>query len=285
MPFLDQMVHYLQELGWDINSFDHEGGNSQYELDFGYADALTTADRYIFLRLMLKEVAKRFDAFATFMPKPFSDNFGSGAHYNMSLADVDSGTNVFDAVGRDGTSGYTSLTNHFVAGILKHAPAITAITCPTANSYKRLVGRGYMNMISWAPVFVAYGYNNRCLMLRLPSNRRCVENRACDVAGNIYLGAALSLAAGLEGIQNQLDPGPAVNEDLYQLSRQELRNRGIATLPRTLLHAIEAFEEDALTEEVFGPLKPIYVELKNKEWEHFHNYVSDWETRTYLRFF
>jgi glutamine synthetase len=285
MPFLDRMAQHVDKLGWGLFSFDHEGGNSQYELDFGYADALTTSDRYIFLRLMLKEVAKQFGAFATFMPKPFADNFGSGAHYNMSLADLDTGRNLFEDPADMRGAGYSELAYNFVGGLLKHAAAIVAVTCPTANSYKRLVGRGYMPVISWAPVFVRYGDNNRCLMLRLPGNRHCVENRACDVAGNIYLGAALSLAAGLEGIEKRIDPGEPTNEDLYKVSREDLKRRGIQSLPRTLLQAIEAFDEDPLTDEVFGSLKQSYVELKNKEWEQFHNSVSDWERQRYLRFF
>lgn len=284
MSFLDVMVRYLEELGWGIFSFDHEGGNSQYEFDFGYADALTMADRYTFMRLMLKQVAKQVGAFATFMPKPFSDNFGSGAHYNMSLSDRD-GNNLFDDPADPRGIGYSKLAYHFVGGLLKHAPAITAVTCPTVNSYKRLVGRGFMDDITWAPVFVRYGDNNRTLMLRLPKFRRCVENRACDIASNMYMGAALSLAAGLDGIEQEIDPGEPTNENLYELNRKQLMQRGIALLPRTLLEAIQEFEKDPLTQEVFGPLKDVYVELKNKEWEEYHNVVSDWERERYLKFF
>jgi glutamine synthetase len=285
MTFLDVMVRYLDELGWGVFSFDHEGGNSQYEFDFGYTDALTQSDRFTFMRLMLKEVAKKLGAFATFMPKPYSDNFGSGAHYNMSLADVDSGVNVFEDPDGPNGLGYSSLAYHFVGGLLKHAGAITAVTCPTVNSYKRLIGRGFMDDITWAPVFVRYGDNNRTLMIRLPKNRRCVENRAADIASNMYFGAAISLAAGLEGIKEQIDPGPLTNTNLYELNRRQLQEEGVQLLPRTLLEAVNEFEADPLTDTVFGPLKSVFVELKNKEWEEYHNVVTDWERQKYLKFF
>jgi glutamine synthetase len=284
MPFLDVMVEYLDELGWGIFSFDHEGGNSQYEFDFGYADALTTADRFVFMRLMLKEVAKRYGAFATFMPKPLSDNFGSAAHYNMSLAD-ESGRNLFEDREDSRGLGYSELAYHFAGGLLKHAGAITAVTCPTVNSYKRLIGQGYMPMITWAPVYVLYGDNNRSCMLRFPGNRTCIENRAADIAGNIYLGAAVALAAGLEGIKEGIDPGDPTPDNLYELSRDQLAERGIETLPRTLLHALSALEVDPLADQVLGPLKKPYLELKYQEWEQYHNVVSDWEVKKYLHFF
>jgi glutamine synthetase len=285
MSFLDVMVRYLDELGWGVFSFDHEGGNSQYEFDFGYTDALTQADRFTFMRLMLKEVAKKIGAFATFMPKPYSDNFGSGAHYNMSLADADTGVNVFDDPADPNGLGYSKLAYHFVGGLLKHSGAITAVTCPTVNSYKRLIGRGFMDDITWAPVFVRYGDNNRTLMIRLPKNRRCVENRAADISSNMYFGAAISLAAGLEGIKEEIDPGPPTNTNLYELNRRQLQEEGVQLLPRTLLEAVNEFEADPLTDSVFGPLKSVFVELKNKEWEEYHNIVTDWEREKYLKFF
>lgn len=283
MGFMDRMARCLDELDWGLFSFDHEGGNSQYELDFGFADALTMADRFVFLRLMLKEVAKQCGAFVTFMPKPFSDNFGSGAHFNMSLAEVDGGApNLF----ADGESeGYSVLAKQFAGGLLAHAPAITAVACPTVNSYKRLVGQGYMPMISWAPSIVHYGDNNRSCMIRLPGNRHCVENRAIDVACNPYLTAAISLAAGLEGVRLGLDPGEPTTLNLYEMSSQQLEELGIKQLPRNLQQAIAGFEADPLAGEVLGPLKADYVELKSREWEEYHTTVSKWEVDRYLRFF
>ncbi len=285
MTFLDTVVGYLDELGWGVFSFDHEGGHSQYEFDFGYAPGITSVDRFTFMRLMLKEAAKKFGAFATFMPKPFSDDFGSAAHHNISLADPATGANLFADPNDHRGVGYSELAYRFVGGMLKHAAAITAVTCPTVNSYKRLVGRGYMTMISWAPVYVRYGDNNRCLMLRLPGNRTCIENRAADVSQNMYLGVAMALAAGLEGIKEGIDPGEPTGDDMYVLSRDELTERGVESLPRTLLEAIRAFEVDPLSDQVFGPLKKPYLELKYREWEEYHNIVTRWERDRYLHFF
>jgi len=285
MDFLDPMVRYMSELGWGVFSFDHEGGRGQFEFDFQYADGLTMADRLIFLRLMIGEVAQSIGAVASFMPKPFSDDFGSGAHFNMSLADISSGENLFyKGDGLYGTP-YSDLALRFAGGILRHAKAITAVTCPTPNSYKRLITRGLMADITWAPVYIAYGGNNRSCMLRLPKNRPVVENRAPDVAVNPYLAAALSLAAGLEGIAQDVDPGAPVTDDLYQASDADLTTRGIELLPRTLLEALDAFEADPLVDEVFGPvLKAAYLKQKKREWATFHNQVTDWEREQLLTF-
>jgi len=285
MSFLDPMVRYINDLGWGVFSFDHEGGRGQFEFDFDYADGLTMADRLVFLRLMISEVAKAMGAIATFMPKPFSNDFGSGAHFNMSLADLDSGRNLFQE--EDGRYGmpYSELALQFTSGILKHAKAITAVTCPTPNSYKRLIARGLMPDITWAPVYIAYGSNNRSCMIRLTLNRPVVENRAPDIAANPYLAAALSLAAGLEGIEQKMDPGPPINDDLYEASDDQLKERGIDVLPRTLLEALDAFDADPLVEEVFGTIaKAAYLKQKKREWATFHNHVTDWEREQLLAF-
>ena len=162
-PFLTPMVGHINALGWDVYSFDHEGGNGQYEFDFGYTDALTMADRLIIFRLMAKHVARTLGCIATFMPKPWSEAFGSGAHLNVSLASSRGGENLFkDTEGNDsrGSRSYTDLAYHFTAGVLRHAEAITAVVCPTVNSYKRLEPYGRMREMSWAPVYRGYGHNN-----------------------------------------------------------------------------------------------------------------------------
>jgi glutamine synthetase len=285
MDFLDPMVRYMTELEWGVFSFDHEGGRGQFEFDFQFADALTMADRFIFLRLMIGEVAKSIGAVATFMPKPFSDDFGSGAHFNMSLAHVDGGENLFwNAKERYGLQ-YSDLAFQFAAGVLEHAAAISAVACPTPNSYKRLISRGTMADITWAPVYVAYGDNNRSCMLRLPRNRCVVESRAPDAATNPYLSAALTMAAGLEGIERQLDPGAPIFDNLYTLGDGELERRGIRRLPRTLLEALDAFDADPLVERTFGPkLKAAYLKQKSLEWQRFHDQVTDWEREQLLDF-
>jgi glutamine synthetase len=290
IPILEVIHAYLEELGWDVASFDHEGGHGQYEFDFGFTDALAMCDRFTFLRLLLKEVAKRFGAFATFMPKPFADDFRSGAHFNMSLVDIRTGENLM-AEPHPHETGFSSTTYHFVAGQLRHADAITAVCCPTVNSYKGLVSggvdpSGMLRDMSWAPVYTTFGDNNRAAMIRLPLGRPCVENRATDMAMNVYWGTAISLGAGLEGIRDALDPGPPTNQNLYECPPNQLESLGIRLLPRTLAEALDAFREDPLTEEVFGAgPKRAFLEAKAEEWHAYHATVSEWERERYLRFF
>ncbi|MDT4933861.1 MAG: glutamine synthetase [Pseudonocardiales bacterium] len=289
--FLEPMVDYINELGWDVYSFDHEGGDGQYEFDFGYTDALTMADRMIVFRLMAKHVARSLGCMATFMPKPSQTAFGSGAHLNISLADLDAGRNLFELVPPGSTTkqvaiedGYDPIAYQFTAGVLAHADAVTAVLAPTVNSYKRLLPRGLMNEISWAPVFRAYGNNNRTLMLRLPSNRRCLEVRVADSAANIYLGTALTIAAGLDGIRRGLDAGEPVNFDTYKTSAADLEKAGVHRLPSTLGEAIEEFARSEFARETVGEaLHASYVELKRAEWLTYNTVVSEWERAQYLQ--
>ena len=284
--FLDTMVTYMNSLGYGVYSFDHEGGHGQFEFDFGFADALTLADRFVFFRLMAREVARARGAVATFMPKPFANDFGSGAHFNMSLADLNTGKNLMSDANDPRGVGLSSLAYSFIAGLLEHAPAVMAVAAPTVNSYKRLVARGYATEIMWAPIYRAYGNNNKTLMVRIPSAKNRVENRAADSSINVYLAAAFSFAAGLSGVASKLDPGPPQNDNMYELSTEELKRRGIEMLPRTLLEAVEAFERDPLVDEVFpAELKEGFVRYKRKEWTDFHNVVTDWEVQRYLEMF
>jgi glutamine synthetase len=291
-PFLEPLAAYMRELGWGLYSYDQECGRGQYEFDFGYSDALTMSDRFVFLRQMVKKVAEQVGAVASFMPKPFADDFRSGAHFNMSLADFKSGENQFaPGGGRPGklaaryNASCSDLALHFIAGLKLHAPAITAVTCPSYNSYQGLIAQGELADFSWAPVLVAWGKNNRSAMLRLPGNRYCVENRAVDMSNNPYLAAAISLAAGLDGIERELDPGEPLNDDLYRRGRRELKAAGIALLPRTLLHALEEFEADSLGVTAFGSFyRDIYLSHKLREWEQCFYPVSEEQRRKYLTF-
>ena len=284
--FLEPMVDHMTELGWEVYSFDHEGGDGQYEFEFRHTDALEMADRMLIFRLMAKHVARTLDCVATFMPKPFDHNFGSGAHVNMSLADLETGENRFEAAAEqaaNGHRGYSPLAYHFTAGILRHARAITAVACPTVNSYKRLLPVGHMNSITWAPVYQAFGHNNRTLMCRLPMNRRCTELRIADSASNFYLVMALTLAAGLQGIREELDPGEPVNVDTYTVGDEQLAQRGVHRLPRNLGEAVDAFETDELARETFGDeFHASYVKLKRGEWDAYGTVISEWEREQYL---
>jgi glutamine synthetase len=282
---VDEIVSAMNELGWDVYSFDHEDGNGQFETDFTYTDAVSMADRFVFFRMMVGEIARKHGLFASWMPKPFADRTGSGAHYNMSLADVD-GVNLFAESEDSRNCGLSTLGYQFIAGVLRHAPAICAVIAPTVNSYKRLVKQGSMSGLTWAPIFACYGDNNRTNMLRIPRGGGRVECRAADSANNPYLGAALMLAAGLEGIREGLDPGEPNRDNLYRLSETDLAARGISWLPRSLGEAIDALESDPLVRSVFGPaMFESFITEKRSEWDSYNAHVSTWESERYLRFF
>ena len=273
MPFLERMTDYMTELGFGLFSFDAEGGEGQYEFDFEHAPVLESADRMTLFRLMAKQAAKECGLLATFMPKPFANLWGSGAHFNMSLEDISSGDNVF-RVG-SGPAAWQKEALHFAGGVLRHAKALAALSNPTTNSYRRLVPKLADGNYSWAPTKISYGHNNRSCMLRLPGNRPAIENRAVDSSANTYLTAAFMLAAGLEGIRTGADPGEA-RDDLSYMAE-------VDTLPRTLIDAVEAFERDPLTHEVFHEaFIREYVEMKTGEWEDSHREVTASERKTYL---
>ena len=286
LPFMDELIRYMNELGWDVHSFDHEDANSQFELDFSYTDALAMSDRFVLWRMMTKLLARTYGFEATFMPKPYSDRTGNGGHFNMSMADLETGANVFADADDPRGAGVSELAYRFIAGVLAHAPAISALTSPTVNSYKRLIKSGSMTGFTWAPVYISYGANNRTHMLRIPMGGGRVESRAVDTACNPYLAAAMLLGAGLEGIEGELDPGDPIRLDMYQQSDDQLAELGVSVLPRTLLEAVEALAADPLAEQVLGSeLKASYVELKQREWWDYHNTVSEWEYDRYLEFF
>lgn len=280
LAYLEPMVEAMNGLGWGVYSFDQEGGHGQFEFDFDYTDALRMADRFVFLRVMAKALAKRLGYFATFMPKPFPSDFRSGAHNNISLADAATARNLFegDVRGHESHQGFSPLTYQFAGGLLAHAEAITAVTCPTYNSYQGLLAQGDMPDTSWAPVVRCLGHNNRSAMLRLPMSRACIENRAPDMAMNPYLAFAIQLAAGLDGIDRELDPGPARNDNLYRAEDRDL-------LPRTLLDAIRAFRSDPISDVAFGKeMVGIYAARKQREWErHFYS-VSPRQLEDMLEF-
>ena len=277
----------LNKLGYDVYSFDHEDGNGQFEIDFTHRDGLTMADRFVFFRLAVNEIAHQHGYFASFMPKPFGDRAGSGAHYNMSLADPETGENLFAASSSDTRGlGLSSIAYRFIAGILKHLPALCAVVSPTVNSYKRLIKEGSMSGFTWAPVFSCYGNNNRTNTVRVPMTSPRVELRCADIANNPYLGGALALAAGLEGIREELDPGEPHLDNMYLKSDEELDALGVGYLPRNLSEAVDALETDPLAARVLGEaMLSAYVEFKRQEWESYHNHVSDWELNRYLKLY
>lgn len=286
--WLDKVATTINDLGWDLYSFDHEDANGQYEFDFQYADALTTCDRLTFFRFMAKHYAKEEGLIATMMPKPFADKTGNGAHFNMSLSDINTGKNLFACDPKDDPRGIglTPLGYQFIGGILKHGRALCAAFAPTVNSYKRLVRRGAMSYFSWAPVFNSYGSNNRTNSVRVPAGGGRCESRNADGAVNPYLAATLALAAGLEGIREGIDPGAPNEDNLYEISEAERRDRGIEFLPQTLQEAVAAFAADPLVEKVLGrELRDEFIKYKTLEWEEYHLSVSQWEIERYSHMF
>lgn len=286
--WLDKMATVINDLGWDLYSFDHEDACGQYEFDFTYADALTTCDRLTFFRLMAKHYAEEEGLIATMMPKPFPDRTGNGAHFNMSLRDLATGVNAFACSRADDPRGLglTETGYHFIGGVLKHGRALCAAFAPTVNSYKRLIRRGSMATFSWAPVFNSYGSNNRTNSVRVPMGGGRCESRNADGSVNPYLAATLVLAAGLDGVRNKIDPGNPNEDNLYELTEAERKARGIAFLPQTLLEAVEAFAADPLVEETLGTaLRDEFVRYKTDEWNEYHLTISDWETRRYAHLF
>ena len=285
MEFLGEMIDTLNELGWGLKDVVCEGAYSQFELDFTYTNVLQMADRLVFLRVLLKEIAKNHGMFVTFMPKPTIGDWRSGAHINFSLTSTANNKNIFE--GKNGK--FSDAAYHAVGGLIKHGTEITAVACSTVNSYNGLVpvvGGFEGGVHTWAPTQMAYGDNNRSCMLRLPQNRFCIENRAADMCMNPYLSLALTTAAALDGIKNKIDPGKPLNVNLYTLSPEEIKASKIKSLPRNLLEAIEKLQHDDFAKEVLGEsMLNQFFAYKMDEWDRYHQAVSDWEVTEYLRLY
>ena len=285
MPFLKDMIDVPEGMGWSMHDVVAEGAYSQFELDFNYTDLLEMADRLVFLRILLKEIAKEHGFFITFMPKPTVGDWRSGAHINFSLRSLDDPDgNLFE---HDGS--WDPRVRHAVGGLMAHAEALSAITCPTVNSYNGLVPRvgGFEGgTVTWAPTNITYGNNNRSAQFRLPQSRFCIENRAADMTMNVYLALAMTLTASLQGIEDEVNPGEPTDRDLYEISNEEFKALGIRRLPRNLMLATEALRDNDLAIKVMGPVMlNSYVSYKIDEWERYHQAVTDWEVEEYLRLY
>jgi glutamine synthetase len=282
--FLTTVSRYCNELGWGNYANDHEDANGQFEQNFTYSDALTSCDRAVFFRYMVHTLAEQHGMIATFMPKPFSDLTGNGCHFHMSLWDGD--TNLFLDESDPRGLGLSEVAYHFIGGLKRHARAYSAFTAPTVNSYKRLKVGSTVSGATWAPVWITYGYNNRTQMLRIPGPGR-VEDRTVDGSCNPYLAATAVLAAGLDGIENRLDPGEPNADNLYAIPYQELRARGLETLPANLLEATHELRHSELLRDAFGRGRDedyvdYFIDVKRREWDSYHEQVTPWEIREYL---
>ncbi len=280
LDVMTTLMKYMQGLGWYPYANDHEDANCQFEINWRYSDALTTADRHTFFKWMVKTVAEEHGLMATFMPKPFQNLTGNGAHFHMSLWDADNDTNLF--LDEQDVNGLSESAYWYMGGILHHAQALAAITNPLVNSYKRLVRGAPRSGATWAPVYVTYGGSNRTQMVRIPGPGD-IECRTVDGAGNPYLAAAAMLAAGLDGIDKKMDPGPRNDDNLYEVPEPELRQRGINFLPTTLTEALDHLEEDDVVKNALGKTyAQYYIDGKREEWNRYHRSVSRWETDNYL---
>jgi glutamine synthetase len=286
MFWMDELVTAMNDLGWGVYSLDHEDAIGQFEIDFNYFDARTMADRLVFFRLMADEIARKHGGFASFMPKPFGDRAGSGAHFNLSLYQPQDRRNLFEDPKDPRGKGLSKIGYQFIAGVLRHLPAICAVVAPTVNSYKRLVPRGSRAGFTWAPIFVCYGGNNRTNTVRIPLGGGRIELRLADAAVNPYLGFAMVAAAGLEGIREGLDPGEPHEDNMYLKTPAELEQLGVSVLPRSLGEALDAFEADPLGLAVMGPdMHRAWLDFKREEWRAYSVYITDWEKERYLKFF
>jgi glutamine synthetase len=282
--FLRRVSNYVNGMGWGNYANDHEDANGQFEQNFTYSDALTSCDRAIFFRYMVHTLAQQQGLLATFMPKPFTELTGNGCHFHMSLWDGD--TNLFldedDARGL----GLSETAYHFIGGLKKHAKAYSAVTAPTVNSYKRLKLGSTSSGATWSPVWISYGYNNRTQMLRIPAPGR-VEDRTVDGSTNPYLAATVILAAGIDGIENKIDPGEPNSDNLYSIPHDELRARGLDTLPSNHLQATMELERDDVIREALGEARnedyvDYFIKVKREEWNRYHEQVTPWEIKEYL---
>lgn len=272
------IVLNLEDMGFEIEASHHEIAPGQHEIDFMYGDGLTTADNVMTFKMAVKTIARRHGLHATFMPKPRAGVNGSGMHINMSLADHD-GNNVF--VDESDKLGLSQIAYQFMAGILAHIREITMLTNPLVNSYKRLVP-GYD-----APIYIAWsGSASRSSLIRIPSSRgksTRIELRCPDSAVNPYLAIAACLAAGLDGIRNQMEPPASVDDNIFAMDEDEMKARGIEQLPETLGEALEEFEGSQFVRELLGRhIYTKYLEAKEAEWKKFRAEVTDWEVEEYL---
>lgn len=277
--FRRQAITVLESMGISVEFSHHEGGPGQQEIDLRYADALTTADNLMAFRLVVKEVALEQGLYASFMPKPFRDHPGSGMHTHLSLFEGD--RNAFYEPGSDYQ--LSKVARSFIAGVLVHAPEITAVTNQWVNSYKRLAGGAE------APAWICWGHNNRSALIRVPmykpakGNSTRIEFRSLDSAANPYLAFAVILAAGLKGIEDGYALPEGADDDVWALTPAERRAMGMHPLPSSLDQAIVEMEQSELVAETLGEhVFEFFLRNKKAEWEDYRRQVSQWELDRYL---
>ena len=269
---ISEICDAMIELGWNPYQNDHEDANGQFEMNWEFDDALVTADRHVFFKYMVKAIAEKHGLRATFMPKPFANLTGNGCHAHVSVWDKTGKKNLFHSA-RD-SLGLSKLAYHFLGGILHNADALAAVFNPTVNSYKRIDAQVTLSGATWSPNAITYGGNNRTHMVRIPDKGR-FELRLMDGAANPYLLQAGVLAAGLDGVGSQRDPGKPLDVNMYTEGH---KLRSVRRLPSNLLDAIRTFEKSKVLRAGLGEeLVSSYAKLKHLEWRSYAAAISPWE--------
>ena len=267
-----EICDHMQALGWGPYQNDHEDANGQFEMNWDYTDALTTADRHSFFKYMVKTVAENHGFRATFMPKPLPSLTGNGCHAHISVWNNDGQTNLMEDA--SGELGLSELAYHFIGGLLKHATSITAVTNPVVNSFKRINAPRTTSGATWSPNTVTYSGNNRTHMIRIPDTDR-IEVRLADGAANPYLLQAVLIGAGLWGMENKTAPGKRLDIDMYAEGHKV---RNAPKLPLNLLDALRNFQQNKILRGILGEdFADSYYKLKMDEWDQYMRHFSEWE--------
>lgn len=283
--FLEKLSDALRATGIDVYQIDHEDANGQFELNYTFTDCLTSCDHFVFFKMAASEIANELGLICSFMPKPFANRPGNGMHMHLSIGSLEAGgkRNLFQDKNDPSGLELSPMAYQFMAGLLHHAPALTALCAPTVNSYKRLVVGRSLTGATWAPAYISYGDNNRSTMVRIPKGR--LELRLPDGACNPYLATAAVIAAGLDGIEKGMHPGTPRNVNLYEWTEAQLKEAGIGLLPQNLGLALDALEGDSVIREALGPVTDEFLKYKRMEWIEYMRHVSEWEVKQYLEFF
>ena len=267
-----EICDHMQALGWGPYQNDHEDANGQFEMNWDYTDALTTADRHSFFKYMVKTVAENHGFRATFMPKPLPSLTGNGCHAHISVWNNDGQTNLMED--SSGELGLSELAYHFIGGLLKHATSITAVTNPVVNSFKRINAPRTTSGATWSPNTVTYSGNNRTHMIRIPDTDR-IEVRLADGAANPYLLQAVLIGTGLWGMENKTAPGKRLDIDMYAEGHKV---RNAPKLPLNLLDALRNFQQNKILRGILGEdFADSYYKLKMDEWNQYMHHFSEWE--------
>ena len=277
LDVISEICSTMIELGWGPYQNDHEDANGQFEINWNFADALTTADQLCFFKFMVKQIAEKHGMRATFMPKPFINLTGNGCHVHLSIWDKAKKKNLFDDSKDE--MGLSPLAYHFLGGLISHADSLVAITNPTVNSYKRINAPRTISGATWSPNTVTFGGNNRTHMVRIPDAGR-TEFRLPDGAANPYLMMAGILAAGLDGIEKKTDPGKRLDIDMYTQGHTVANAK---KLPLNLLDALRNFEKNDYLRKALGDeVSSAFLKLKHAEWNQYCRHLTQWERDTTL---